>query len=183
MRRSVKALGLVLAVTGAACVGPTDEQGAPAPTAPIDVPAIETQTCLPFCQPLPEHEVRISPTIVNGTTRSTASVTPLIVNAIRAKLSADPSIDVDEGSEPTNTNHALLVRGQLSQITYASGNLTVKVSLVVYSYPGLALKGVIPKTLTMQGVAPVDQAKEDQLISLGASLATEQFINNLDAFE
>lgn len=58
---------------------------------------------------------------------------------------------------------------------YAGGNLTMRVELSIFTYPGKALKGAIPLKLTMPDVEPGDTDSEDQLIEMAAARAFEKF--------
>lgn len=62
---------------------------------------------------------------------------------------------------------------------YSGGNLKVKVEVAIFSYPGKALKGTIPVSLTQQDVPSKDTSSEDQLIKMAASRAVEKFANNV----
>jgi hypothetical protein len=47
---------------------------------------------------------------------------------------------------------------------YSGGNLSVRVEIAVFTYPGKAMKGVIPVKLTQPGVGGTSRATEDELI-------------------
>lgn len=65
---------------------------------------------------------------------------------------------------------------------YASGNLTVKFEVAVFTYPGKALKGTIPLKLTMPDVRPGDVASENDLIRQAAGSAFQRFADNAERF-
>jgi hypothetical protein len=170
-------VGFVLLFAGCSAPVAEDEQQAPLPV----VGEVEPKNCAPNCPPT-NPEVRIHPTINNGTGRPTFLVQPLIIDAIRAELLSHPEIDVDEGNEPTNTNHALEVFGSLGQASFSGTQFTVKCQLTVFTYPGLDLRGSIPKTLINQNVNPRDTATQNSMISMCATLATATFAANVEAF-
>lgn len=180
MRRQIGIglVGGVILLVGCAAPDAGEEERAPRP---VVAGSITPNDCNPNC--LPAHEVRIHATISNYSTRPTAVVTPLIIDAIRAELLAEPDIDVDEGNDPTNTNHALEVFGRLNQTTFVGTTFTVKCSLDVFSYPQLDFRGSINKTITALGVSPRDQATQNNVIATCAKVATDTFIANLDDFE
>lgn len=66
---------------------------------------------------------------------------------------------------------------------YSGGNLTIKVEVAIFTYPGKALKGTIPVNLTQQDVPSRDTDSEDQLIKMAASRAMEKFANNVERIQ
>jgi hypothetical protein len=161
----------------AGCAAEPTEADEPV-VAPLPVVGhVEPKTCVPNC-PLP-YEVRIASSIINNTGRPTFLVTPLIIDAIRAQLTAHPDIDVDEGNDPTNTNHALQVQGRLKQAGFVGTSFTVKCELIITTYPGISLVGNINKTLIGPDVSPRDTATQNYMISQCASVATNAFITSL----
>jgi len=181
-------VGLLMITVSGGCAAPTAEEEDVDVTLSTTTPRANPQPgpgpilCPPYCLPtIPDHEVRILPTITNSTTESTAHVTPIIINAIRAKLANDSNIDVDEGSDPTTSSDALAVRGNLKSVAYLSGNLQVKVELTVFRYPSMSLVGTVPGTLTIGGQSP-NQTAEDTAIRVAAGVATKSFIDHIDDF-
>lgn len=65
---------------------------------------------------------------------------------------------------------------------YASGNLTVRFEVAVFTYPGKALKGTIPLKLTMPDVSGTDRSSENDLIKQAAGSAFQRFSANADRF-
>lgn len=58
---------------------------------------------------------------------------------------------------------------------YSSGQLTVKLEVLVYGWPGKNLQGTVSREATMTGVGSKDTAKENQLIQALTKSAMEQF--------
>jgi len=65
---------------------------------------------------------------------------------------------------------------------YASGNLTVRFEVAVFTYPGKALKGTIPLKLTMPDVGAADKGSENDLIKQAAGSAFQRFSANAERF-
>jgi hypothetical protein len=65
---------------------------------------------------------------------------------------------------------------------YASGNLTVRFEVAVFTYPGKALKGTIPLKLTMPDVGAADRGSENDLIKQAAGSAFQRFSANAERF-
>lgn len=127
------------------------------------------------------YEVRLPATVGNGTYRSDAEITKLVLDAMRAKLATRSDIDVDEGRDPTTSANAKQLAASVPSLVYSSsGDLTATVRLLVYTYPGGTLLGGATKRVTMAGVYRINQTKEDLVISTAASQATQWFIDNLD---
>lgn len=66
---------------------------------------------------------------------------------------------------------------------YNGGNLTVKVEIAIFTYPGKALKGSVPVKLTQQDVSDGDKGAEDELIQMAAERAVEKFAKNVDRID
>jgi hypothetical protein len=66
---------------------------------------------------------------------------------------------------------------------YSGGNLTIKFEIAIFTYPGKALKGMIPVKLTQQDVSSEDTASEDELIKAAVESALEKFAKNADRIE
>jgi len=58
---------------------------------------------------------------------------------------------------------------------YADGNLSIKLEVAIFTYPGRALKGTYNVKLTQQGTSSEDTASENQLIEMCAESAMEKF--------
>ncbi len=66
---------------------------------------------------------------------------------------------------------------------YNGGNLTIKVEVAIFTYPGKALKGSVPVKLTQQDVSGSDKGAEDELIKMAAERAVEKFSKNVDRIQ
>jgi hypothetical protein len=78
---------------------------------------------------------------------------------------------------------AFLLSPRVEAPRYADGNLTVKVEVAIFTYPGRALKGAIPIKLTQQGVSGADQQSENELIQMAAERALEKFSQNVERID
>ena len=65
---------------------------------------------------------------------------------------------------------------------YSGGNLTVRVEMAVFTYPGKAMKGTIPLKLTMPDVQPGDRSSEDDLIRRAVGSLLTKFTENAERF-
>jgi hypothetical protein len=65
---------------------------------------------------------------------------------------------------------------------YSGGNLTIRVEIAVFTYPGKAMKGTIPLKLTMSDVQPGDKDSEDELIRRAVGSALTKFADNAERF-
>jgi hypothetical protein len=72
---------------------------------------------------------------------------------------------------------------KVAQPSYAGGKLTIKVEIAIFTYPGKALKGMIPVKLTQQDVASEDTESENELIKMAAESALEKFAKNAERIE
>jgi len=66
---------------------------------------------------------------------------------------------------------------------YADGNLSVKIEVAIFTYPGKALKGSIPIKLTQQDVSDKDTSSEDELIRMASERAIEKFAQNVERIQ
>ncbi len=67
--------------------------------------------------------------------------------------------------------------------SYSGGNLTVRVELAIFTYPGKALKGTLTKKLTQSGVDAGDTDAENGLIKMAAQRAMQAFASNAERLE
>ncbi len=66
---------------------------------------------------------------------------------------------------------------------YTGGTLTVKVSIVVFSYPGRVMLGSFTRTASISGVEPGDTASEDELLRYTGESALKVFVQRAAAFQ
>ena len=66
---------------------------------------------------------------------------------------------------------------------YKNGALTMRVQVTVFTYPGKALKGMIPVKFTQEGTSSKDEKAEDELIEMGVKSAVKKFLKNIGRFE
>jgi hypothetical protein len=62
---------------------------------------------------------------------------------------------------------------------YSGGNLTIRFEIAIFTYPGKALKGMVPVKLTQQDVSKGDTSAESELIKMAAERAMEKFSKNV----
>jgi hypothetical protein len=78
---------------------------------------------------------------------------------------------------------AFMLSPKVAEPKYTNGNLTVKIEVAIFTYPGKALKGTIPVKLTQQDVSPKDAASEDELIRMAAERVIEKFAENVERIQ
>lgn len=66
---------------------------------------------------------------------------------------------------------------------YSGGNLTVKVSIVVFSYPGRVMLGTFTRTASISGVDMGDTESEDELLRYAGESALKNFILRAAQFQ
>lgn len=172
------ALGAIALILGLAGCSASAEDSTS--TAPQVDPVGLHPSCMDPCTI--KYEVRLTSTVGNATYRPDSEITPLVLDAIRAKLATRSDIDVDEGRDLTTSSKALRIAASVTSLVYSSGDLTASIQLLVYRNSSGALLGSITKRVTMPGVYAVDENKENLVISTAASLATQQFIDNIAAY-
>jgi hypothetical protein len=70
---------------------------------------------------------------------------------------------------------AFMLSTKVKKPKYADGNLSLKLEVAIFTYPGRALKGTYTVKLTQQGTNSEDTASENQLIEMCAERAMEKF--------
>ncbi len=125
--------------------------------------------------------------------RDGSSVEKIAMRALKKRLGKLDGLVVAPSGE--STDQAKKVLGKYSKLTgfyltpkvkkpkYQDGNLKIRIQLTVFTYPGKALKGMIPKSVTQQDVDKPDRKTEDELIRLAFDKATKQFLDNISKFE
>ncbi len=78
---------------------------------------------------------------------------------------------------------AFYLSAKVLKPSYSGGNLSVKVEVAIFTYPGKALKGTIPVRLTQQDVPDKDTDAEDELIKMASSRAIEKFAANIERIQ
>ena len=66
---------------------------------------------------------------------------------------------------------------------YSRGDLSVRVEIAIFTYPGKAMKGVIPVKLTQPGVTGTARATEDDLIRAASERAIAKLSENADRLD
>ncbi|HEY8076663.1 MAG TPA: HEAT repeat domain-containing protein [Labilithrix sp.] len=140
--------------------------------------------------PKAKYYIAIS-SIANSTGRAQTDIERIVAKSMRAKLESGPDIQLAPSRESADDAKSKMSKRKLKgfylavaveQFDYSGGNLRVKVKIGVFTYPGKSLLGNVDKTLTKEGVSKGDRSSEDQMLDLAASLASEQFAQNAQAF-
>jgi hypothetical protein len=127
--------------------------------------------------------VSISP-VSNNTTRPGSEVERLVHDAIASKLAALGEYQLAPSGESNADAKAAIAKRKLKgyylavrvdKFDYSDGNLRVRVTIAVSSYPGKDLRGEVPAAATLPGARPGDRGAEDQLMNVVAARAAELF--------
>jgi hypothetical protein len=130
--------------------------------------------------------VSVSP-VSNNTTRPGAEVERLVHDAIASKLAALGEYQLAPSGESNADAKAAIAKRKLKgyylavrvdKFDYSDGNLRVRVTIAVSSYPGKDLRGEVPAAATLPGARPGDRGAEDQLMGVVAARAAELFAQN-----
>ena len=130
--------------------------------------------------------VSISP-VSNNTTRPGSEVERLVHDAIASKLAALGEYQLAPSGESNADAKAAIAKRKLKgyylavrvdKFDYSDGNLRVRVTIAVSSYPGKDLRGEVPAAATLPGARPGDRGAEDQLMNVVAARAAELFAQN-----
>jgi len=78
---------------------------------------------------------------------------------------------------------AVYLSPKVKEPEYDGGKLTVRVEIAIFTYPGKALKGMIPVKLTQQDVPSKDEATENELIQMAAERLVEKLAQNVDRID
>jgi hypothetical protein len=125
--------------------------------------------------------------VANATGRSQSDIDRIVLGAIRAKLDALGRYQLAPSGESADAARSVISARSLKpyflsisvdKFDYSNGNLRVRVKLAVSGYPGKELKGEVGPGMTQTGVSPGDKSSEDNLMSLVASQAADQFAQN-----
>jgi hypothetical protein len=122
--------------------------------------------------------------ITNNTGRPDAEIDAVVLGAIQSKLGELGKYELaPAGQSPAAAQAAMSGRGLkgyylsivVSRFDYSGGNLKVKVTLTVFSYPGKAMRGDVPVSPVQSGVSPGDKSSEDNLMQMAAAHGVELF--------
>jgi hypothetical protein len=111
--------------------------------------------------------------VTNKTTRSDADLNRVVrAHALKQLAQLAGYAVAPEAETPVQARDVLAKHAQLRpffiwpkiEIIYVDGNLTVKVDMSLFTYPGKAFKGALNRKLTMPEVPSPDTAEEDSLI-------------------
>lgn len=120
----------------------------------------------------------------NKTGRGKDEVDRLVKDALTRKLGTMSGYAVAPRGEPATKAKALLTSKRLKGFQllttierpdYSGGSLTVKVRVVLTTYPGKDIKGEFSPKLTQSGTPSEDRASEDELIKMALDKAMESF--------
>jgi hypothetical protein len=127
--------------------------------------------------------------IQNNTGRPIGEVDGVVFPAVRQKLDTlghyqlAPQKETPEAAQSAMSKRSLkgyYLAILVDKFDYSNGNLSVKVKIAVFTYPGKDLRGEVPARLTQQGVTPPDKGAEDNLMGMAAARAVDLFAKNFD---
>jgi hypothetical protein len=134
--------------------------------------------------PTAKFYVSMSP-ITNSTGRAQGDIEKIVGGAIKAKLNGSPDHQLAPRGESQEAARGVIAKRKFKNAYYLSikvepfdysgGNLRVRVSISIQSYPGRDLRGEVPVGLTQTGVRPGDHGAEDNLMNMAATKCVEQF--------
>lgn len=128
--------------------------------------------------------VAIAP-VRNKGNRSENEINQLVQSAMRTALLANDQVALAPPAETTAQAKKILtglgVQGYLLKPTvdapvYAGDKLTVRISFVLMTYPGLVMKGEISPKMIQDGTPKTDVESENELIKLATERAASRFI-------
>lgn len=118
----------------------------------------------------------------NKTKRSKDDVDSIVQAALTKKLASMSGYAVAPRGEAAAKAKALMQSKRLKgfqllttvePLDYSGGNLTVKIRVVLTTYPGKDIKGEFSNTLKQSGTPTEDKASEDELIKMNLEKAME----------
>lgn len=130
--------------------------------------------------------------IENKSQRSQSEIDSVVYAAVNKKLDSLGQYQVAPAKESQESARAVMAKRNLKgfylqilveKIEYSGDSLTVAVRMVVFTYPGKAMKGAVPlMRSTANGVSGPDKSTEDTLLTTAAGAAINKFAQNIDAF-
>ncbi len=127
------------------------------------------------------------------TGRTNGSVDALVMRGIGSAVEQEPTVLLAPRQETEAEGKARLAKRQgvkgffltvkIDPPKYANGSLTVRLEVLIFTYPGKALKATLPMKLTQTDTAPGSEAAEDELIQDAASRAMAKFIAKADKID
>jgi hypothetical protein len=128
--------------------------------------------------------VSISP-VANNTGRAQGEIEKVVAGAIKSKLGGMSDYQIAPRNESQDNARGVIAKRKfknsyylgvkVESFDYSGGNLRVRVSISIQSYPGRDLRGEVPVGLTQTGVRAGDHAAEDNLMNMAATKCVEQF--------
>src|SRR5690606_12007215 len=98
-----------------------------------------------------------------------------------------PADETEAGAKKRIAKHkqvrGFLLSPRVTEPKYTDGNLSVKIEVAIFTYPGKALKGTIPIKLTQQDGPARDTDSEDDLYRMAAERAIEKFAENVERIQ
>jgi hypothetical protein len=138
-----------------------------------------------------KYYVAIGPT-TDKTGRTGTDVDDMVHGAAEETASGIDGVVVAPRGETTTEGKAVMAKWKklkafflwpkVQPPVYSGGNLTVRFEVTVFTYPGKAMMGVIPLSITAKDVPSLDRDTENELIRRAASKALAQFADNADRF-
>jgi hypothetical protein len=137
----------------------------------------------------PNAKFYIALAIQNNTGRPAGEVDGIVLSAVTQKLDSLGVYQLAPKNESVEAAQRVISKRSLKgyylsivvdKFDYSNGNLSVRVKIAVFNYPGKALQGDVPARLTQQGVTPPDKNAEDNLMGMAAQRAVDIFAKNFD---
>lgn len=127
---------------------------------------------------------------VDATSRGGHEVASLVRRTILEAAAGNPVVAIaPDGETAAEAKKALqgkkqvkgfLLSTKVKPPEYATGTLTVRVEVAIFTYPDKNLKGTASRTLSMQGVSQPDAAAEDELLKSAAQHVLEAFLKTAE---
>lgn len=143
----------------------------------------------------PNAKYYVAYAIANNSGRGAGELDGLIIKPMRAKLDTAGTFQFAPAGEAADAARGVMQKRKLTgfyisvqvNMSYVDDPtnglmLKVKLSVAVSSYPGKALKGSFDKGVSQAVGRRGDKASEDNLLSMAASLAFDQFAQNAQMF-
>ncbi|MEZ4226743.1 MAG: HEAT repeat domain-containing protein [Polyangiaceae bacterium] len=116
---------------------------------------------------------------LNGLTRKAMAKAMKGLEGYAVAPAAESSTDAKKLLSKFPKVKAFYLSPKVQKPSYSGGNLTVRVEVAIFTYPGKALKGTVPVKLTQEGVSSDDEAAETELIKMALERAIEKFSKNV----
>jgi hypothetical protein len=122
--------------------------------------------------------------VKNQTSRSHGEVSDLVQSAMKTSLHSMKGVAVAPSGQSKTEASKVITKKRLKgyqldmkveKLVYKGDALTVKVRMIMSSYPGKSIQGEIARTLTQTGSTAGDTSSENELIQMAVTGALESF--------